>query len=130
MEHDDGEHRADENPVDNGRKATMRELICTYVVGKAKPLVFGQLLAFWLVRAFRYLGHSLFFDKNNRILSSSTQTCTPCAPSSTLLGINWCHTVKIAPGLQFIRTNVFITIVLLSFERDLPRNIDTRGEES
>lgn len=34
----------------SGHRASLWELICNYVVGKAKPLIFGQLLAFWLVR--------------------------------------------------------------------------------
>lgn len=33
-----------------GHRASMWELLCNYVIGKAKPLIFGQLLAFWLVR--------------------------------------------------------------------------------
>ena len=33
----------------DGRRATMRETICAYAVSKSKALIFGQLLAFWLV---------------------------------------------------------------------------------
>ena len=39
-----------ENDGDGRRVSTTCELLCNYVIGKAKPLVFGQLLAFWLVR--------------------------------------------------------------------------------
>ena len=36
-------------PENDERRATMRQMICNYAIGKSKALVFGQLLAFWLV---------------------------------------------------------------------------------
>ena len=41
-------------PEDYERRATMRQMICNYAIGKSKALVFGQLLAFWLVSTHTY----------------------------------------------------------------------------
>ena len=41
-------------PEDDERRATMRQMICNYAIGKSKALVFGQLLAFWLVSKVLY----------------------------------------------------------------------------
>ena len=60
---DDQEHETDDNdlglsstmPLDERQhhdEVTMRETIWNHIIGKSKALVLGQMLAFWLVRAF------------------------------------------------------------------------------
>ncbi len=50
----------------DGPRVSTYELFCNYAIGKAKPLVFGQLLAFWLVRmGFLW---NIVLNKNNRML--------------------------------------------------------------
>ena len=46
---DDGDGDDGNSIAVDGRRATMRETICAYAVSKSKALIFGQLLAFWLV---------------------------------------------------------------------------------
>ena len=44
-------------PEDDERRVTMRQMICNYAIEKSKALVFGQLLAFWLVSIYCTFAH-------------------------------------------------------------------------
>ena len=91
------------NDEGDGRQASVWELICNYVIGKAKPLLFGQLLAFWLVSIPSLVIFFRLMKQCNRMCNEYSHPNSYCFVHVIVLvhssnkGVHGSHTIKIAP---------------------------------